>query len=230
MGSEPVDAAADPWWFEFIDDTIEVHPSTEADRAFLAGLRARAAAKAWDCEPDDTWAYHEIDDGQHLLRVTVWLATWLTCGVEFDGTSLVGGETYHGIPFDFEGPTDAEMEFTGSVEFLVEQAGKWFEWLLSWPIEHRLWFENGAVVSGKWVLSPVERKLTGQRTPHPDRPPDRVYLIRGVREPEAGRGSRKRWWGFGQGGVSLEAGNDTRASRYFRACLPLVHLAQCGLT
>lgn len=50
MGSEPVDAAADPGWFEFIDDTIEVHPSTEADRAFLAGLRARAAAKAWDCE------------------------------------------------------------------------------------------------------------------------------------------------------------------------------------
>jgi hypothetical protein len=204
VGSVPVDAAADPGWFEFIDDTIEVHPSTEADRPFLAGLRARAVAKAWDCEPNDTWAYHETDDDQHLLRVGVRLATWLTCAVEFDGTSIVGGETYHDIPFDFEGPndaetpTDAETEFTGSVEFLVEQAGKWFEWLLSWPIEHRLWFEHGTVVSGKWVLSPVERKLTGQRTPHPDRPPDQVYLLRGVRESEADRGGRKRWWGFGQ--------------------------------
>jgi hypothetical protein len=202
-----VDAAADPGWFEFYDDTIEVDPSTEADRAFLAGLRARAVANAWPCEPDDTWAYHAIDDDQHLLRVGVWLQTWLTCGVEFDGMRIVGGETYHEIPFDFEGPTDAAMEFTGSVEFLVERAGEWFEWLVSWPIELRMWFENGTIVSERWVLSPTERKLTGQRTfpspgphPHPDRPPDQVTLVRGVREtePEADRGGRKRWWGFGK--------------------------------
>ena len=68
----------------------------------------------------------------------------------------------------------------------------WFEWLLSWPIEHRLWLGNGPVVSGKWVLSPVERTLTGQTTPHPDRQPDRVYLLRGVRESAADRGGRKR--------------------------------------
>ena len=204
MGSEPVDAAADPGWFEFVDDTIEVDPSTEADRAFLAWLRARAVVRAWDCEPDDTWAYHETDDGQHLLRVGVRLGTWLTYGVEFDGTSIAAGATYDGIPFDFEGPTDAEMEFTGSVEFLAERAGEWFEWMVSWPIEHRSWRENGTVVSGNWVLSPVERKLPGQKTPHPrlasklDRPPDEVYLLRGVRESEADRGGRKRWWGFGQ--------------------------------
>lgn len=161
-------------------------------------------ARAWDCRPHDTWAYHETDGGQHLLRVGVWLGTWLTCGVEFGGTSIVGGKTYDGIPFDFEGPTDAEMGFTGSVEFLAEQAGKWFEWLVSWPIEPRSWFENGTVVSGNWVLSPVEPKLPGQRELHPrlasklDRPPDQVSLVRGVRESEADRGGRKRWRGFGQ--------------------------------
>jgi hypothetical protein len=77
MGSGPVDGVADPGWFEFYDDTIEVDPSSVADRAFLAGLRARAVSHAWPCDPDDTWTYHAIDDDQHLLRVGVWLHVWL---------------------------------------------------------------------------------------------------------------------------------------------------------
>jgi hypothetical protein len=138
MSSEPVDGVAHPGWFEFYDDTIEVDPSSAADRAFLAGLRARAVSHAWPCDPADTFAYHAIDDDQHLLRLGAWLHKWLTCGLEFDGTRIVGGDVYHGIPFDREGRhTDVAMEHSGSVEFLVERAGEWFEWLLSWPIERR---------------------------------------------------------------------------------------------
>jgi hypothetical protein len=140
MGSGPVDGVAAPGWFEFYDDTIEVDPSSVADRAFLAGLRARAVSHAWPCEPDDTWTYHAIDDDQHLLRVGVWLDVWLTCGLEFDGTRIVGGDVYREIPFDLERlRPDAAMEHSGSVEFLVERAGEWFEWLLSRPIERREW-------------------------------------------------------------------------------------------
>jgi hypothetical protein len=204
MGSGPVDGVADPGWFEFYDDTIEVDPSSVADRAFLAGLRARAVSHAWACEPSDTWAYHAIDDDQHLLRVGVWLYTWLTCGVEFDGTSIVGDECYHEIPFDLTGPTETAVEYpgpveySGSVEFLVERAGEWFESLLSWPIELRAWSENGGLVYQEWVLAGIERKLKAQMGPRPAHPPDRVALLRGVPEPEHDHSGRRRWWGFGK--------------------------------
>jgi hypothetical protein len=190
---------ADPGWFEFYDDTIEADPGSAADRAFLAGLRARAVSYAWPCEPYDTWTYHAIGDDRHLLRVGVWLdddenrRSLLTYGVEFDGTRIVGGESYHEIPFDLEGAT--ELEFSGSVEFLVARAAEWFEWLLSWPIELREWFDNGEQVYREWVVASTERKLTAQMRPRPNRPPDRITLVRGVREPQADHGGdRKRWW------------------------------------
>ena len=86
----------------------------------------------------------------------MWLHVWLTCGLEFDGTRIAGGDVYHGIPFDREGlRIDAAMEHSGSVEFLVERAGEWFEWLLSWPIERREWVENGELAradrGGAWL-------------------------------------------------------------------------------
>src|SRR5207253_11123692 len=120
VGSEPVDGVADPGWFKFYDDTIEVDPSSEADRVFLAGLRARAVSHAWPIEPYDTFAYDAIDDHQPLLRVGVWLddnenrRALLTYGVEFDGKRIVGDESYHEIPFDLAGPTEAAMEHSGS--------------------------------------------------------------------------------------------------------------------
>lgn len=199
---EPVDGAPDPEWFEFYDDTIAVDPSSAADRAFLAGLRARAVSQGWPCEPYDTWTYHAIGH-QHLLRVGVWLdddenqRSLLTYGVEFDGARIVGGECYHEIPFDRKGA--AELEFSGSVEFLVARAAEWFEWLLSWPIELREWFDNGDQVYREWVVASTERKLTAQMRPQPNRPPDRITLVRGVRAPEADHGGdRNRWCGFGK--------------------------------
>lgn len=200
MSSGPVDGVAHPGWFEFYDDTVEVDPSSAADRAFLAGLRARAVSHVWPCDPDETFAYHAIDDDQHLLRVGVWLHVWLTCGLEFDGTRIAGGDVYHGIPFDREGlRSDAAMEHSGSVEFLVERAGEWFEWLLSWPIERREWVENVELVYQESVLSRIGRRLTGQMKPQPARPPDRITLVRGVPEPRADRGGAwLRWWRFGK--------------------------------
>ncbi|QRP42805.1 hypothetical protein [Amycolatopsis sp. FDAARGOS 1241] len=205
MGSEPVDGGVDPGWFEFYDDTITIDPSTPADRDFLSGLRAGAVSHRWPCEPYDTWAYHAIDDDQHLLRVGVWVdddekqRRLLTCGVEFDGTHIVGGECYHDIPFDFEGAPEKEIVYSGPVQILVQRAGEYFERVLSRPIELREWFENGEEVYREWALAHTERALTAQLKPKPDRPADRVTLVRGVRELEAGSGGgRKRWWDFGK--------------------------------
>jgi hypothetical protein len=204
VGSEPVGGVADPGWFEFYDETITVDPSSEADRAFLAGLRARTVSHAWPIDSYDTFAYHAIDDEQHVLRVGVWLddpeTRWalLTWVLEFDGTRIVGGEARHDIPFDLQRRADATIERSGSVEFLLERAGEWFERVLSWPIERREWFGNGELLYREWVLASTERRLTGQLKPRPVRAPDRVTLVRGVREPEADHGGRRtRGWGFG---------------------------------
>jgi hypothetical protein len=183
MGLEPVGGL----WFEFYDDTVAQDPSSEADREFLARLRARAASQAWACDPADTWAYHAIDGDQHLLRVGVWLANWVTWGVQFDGARVVGGECYHDIPFDLTGPTDAAMTSSGSPESLAEWAGEWFESLVSWPIELRTWSENSAVVHREWVLAGLERLLKAQLGTRPPRPPDHVAVLRDGRQSGGGR-------------------------------------------
>lgn len=198
MGFEPVNGPAGGGWFEFYDDTITVDPSTDADRAFLSGLRARAAANAWLCDPDDTWAYHELHDGRHLLRVGIRLATWLTCGVEFDGERIVGSQCYNEIPFDLAGPVEAGVEGVGSVHDLVDRAAGWFEWLLSAPIELRRWVEDGTAVV-QWGVAGDGRSLTVERIAPPNRPPDSVETMRAVPGWRAhGDDEAKPWWRFGK--------------------------------
>ncbi|TVT54097.1 hypothetical protein FNH05_10905 [Amycolatopsis rhizosphaerae] len=203
MGAGPGDGILDQGWFGFYDDTVEVDPSSEADRVLLAGLRARAASRAWPCDPSDTWAYHALEDGRHLLRVGVRLDTWLSYGVEFDGTRIVGDECHHEIPFDLTGPMEMSVEYpgpveyAGPVEFLVERAAAWLEPLVSRPIELRMWCEDGEVRHQEWVLAGLERKLKGRPGRRPDRPPDQVTVLR-VPEPGRAHGYRRRWWDFGR--------------------------------
>lgn len=186
-------------WFEFYDESIQVDPSNDADCAFLAGLRARAVSHRWSCDPDVTFAYHELDGDQHLLRVGVWLHDWeMRCGLltfvaEFDGSRVLGDEGYSEIPFDLLGPSEVTMEFAGSLAALVEQVGEWFEWLLTWPIERREWFKNGELVHREWVLPDTGRRLAAHGRSKPCRRPDVVTLVRGVPAPQQ---AGPRWWSF----------------------------------
>lgn len=201
MGSEPADDVEEQGWFEFYDDTITVDPSSAADRVFLAGLRARAVSHTWSCDPGDTWAYHELDDGQHLLRVGMWLdddddehrAGLYTCGVEFNGTRVIGGDAYHDIPFDLDAHSAGSIEFSGTVEALVDRAAEWFEWMLSRPIERRDWLESGQLVCRRWVMADTGQGLVGQYLVKPHRRPDVVTLVRGVHQPQP---PLMRWWSF----------------------------------
>ncbi len=159
-------------WFAYYDDTLEVDPGSAADHAFLVGLRARAISRAWSCDPEDTWAYHAIDGHRHLLRVGVWVHTWLTCGVQFDGTRIVGGETYHDIPFDIAVGAEAEIVCSGSIDVLVKRAGEWFEDVLSRPIGGM----SGSTTAN-WSMPRPCWHRRGDRSPgsgNPGRPADRT--------------------------------------------------------
>jgi len=72
VSSEPA-AGGPQQWFEYYDDTVVGDPCSEADHAFLAGLRARAVARAWPCEAWDTFCDHDDELGKRALKVGVWL-------------------------------------------------------------------------------------------------------------------------------------------------------------
>ncbi|TVT26500.1 hypothetical protein FNH05_31360 [Amycolatopsis rhizosphaerae] len=202
MGGGSVDGFVEQDWFEFYEETVEVYPTSEPGHSFLAGLRARAVARAWPIAADDTFAYQPVDD-ERLLRAGVWLDdpetqnAVLTAVVEFDGTQIVGGLAWHEAPFDFP-VAEAEVVYSGTVEVLVDRAGEWFESVLSRPIERREWFDNGIQVAREWVLADTERPLVISGRLRLARPPDRVTLVRGVRRPEHEGRPRGRWWDFGK--------------------------------
>jgi diaminopimelate decarboxylase len=61
--------------FEDWEDAVEDEPWGEAERTFLAGLRARAATGSWPCDPTDTFSYH----GEGSLLVGVHLDAPAPC-------------------------------------------------------------------------------------------------------------------------------------------------------
>ena len=135
MGSEPVAGGVDGW-FEYWDDTVEGDPYSDAERGFLAALRARAASRNWPCDPADTFCYHDDELGGRPLRIGVWLGdpasrnAMVAFGLVFDGKRIVGDRIDFAEPFDFWPLKAAAMEFSGPLESLVERAGEWLEWLL----------------------------------------------------------------------------------------------------
>jgi hypothetical protein len=188
VGSEPVAGGVDGW-FEYWDDTVEGDPYSDAERVFLAALRARAASRNWPCDAADTFSYHDDELGGRPLRIGVWLddpASWnamVAFGLVFDGKRIVGDRIDFAEPFDFWPLKAAAMEFSGPLESLVERAGEWFEWLLDWPIERREWFDRrGDLVYCEYVLANIKETLTGYNARRPIRRPHRVVLVRGTRD------------------------------------------------
>jgi hypothetical protein len=125
------DDAAD--WFE--SDGVDDDLFTDADRQFLAALRERAIADGWPCEPDDTFVFHVDNRGRSELHVILtigdaqWTRRLFTYGLVFDGSHVIG-DRVHDQTYDFEGATEAAMEFSGPLAFLVDRAAEWFASIL----------------------------------------------------------------------------------------------------
>jgi len=201
VSSEPA-AGGPQQWFEYYDDTVVGDPCSEADHAFLAGLRARAVARAWPCEAWDTFCDHDDELGKRALKVGVWLddpvrlKPLVAFGLVFDGDRIVGDRIDREVPWSFQGLAEAQLEFSGPVDSLVERAGEWFESLLTWPIEYREWVDlNSDMFYHEWVLANVGETLLVNASRMPARRPDRVELIRGIRDEQThGRkGIRGAW-------------------------------------
>lgn len=211
MGAEPAAAGTD-LWFEYYDDTVVDDPCSEADHAFLAGLRARAVSHRWPCDPADTFSIHDDELGERALKVGVWLSdpvqrtALVAFGLVFYRDRIVGDRIDYVEPFAFEGLREAATEAAGPPGSLVERAGEWFERLLTWPIERREWFGgNGELVYHEWVLSDIEEKLVVNASWPPARRPDRVVLVRGTRDRRARAAKDRRrtlsWLWRGKGGA-----------------------------
>lgn len=121
-------------WFE--SDGVDDDLCTEEDRQFLAALRDHAIAARWPCDPDDTFVFHVDNRGRSELHVilTIQDAEWTrrlsSYGLVFGGSRIIG-DRVHDQTYDFEERTDAAMEFSGSLDFLVARAAGWFESILS---------------------------------------------------------------------------------------------------
>ena len=178
--------ASDPQdWFEYWDDSLEEEPLSEAERVFLTGLRARAAAGTWPCDPADTLSYHHgagrLLAGVHLDDPVSHHAL-LSFGVVFDGTQIMGNRIDFAEPFHFRASDHAAMQHRGSPASLVNEAAEWFEWLMSWPIERREWLDRGGeVVYCEWILANTKEILGAYGRWRPVRRPNRVTVVRGHR-------------------------------------------------
>ena len=190
MASERTnEGAALEEWFDLDGDNGL--PSSEADVTFLAALRARAVSHRWPYDWVDTYANHTYLNGDYVLTAGMLLCDaeksrgLITFALFFDGKRIIGDQVHdqiHDFMYDIRGPTEAAMEFSGTLEALVARAVEWFEWLLTWPIERREWFEDGTLVYREWVLSRTNRKLWVNASYPPPRPPDRVVLVCGTRD------------------------------------------------
>jgi hypothetical protein len=185
VDSEPVAGGAEAW-FEYWDDGFDGDPLDEDEHAFLAGLRARATA-GWPCDPEDTFSYHDLRVAR-VLKICVGRndpvshTALIKFGIVFDGKRIVGNRVDFAEPFDVWPLEAAAMTFSGSLESLVQRAGEWFEWLLTWPIERREWFDwKGQPAHCEWILSNIDFRLVGH-SPYRMRRPGRVTLIHGVRD------------------------------------------------
>lgn len=186
-GSGPDDEVMQ--WFEL--DDFDEGRSTEADQMFLDLLRERAVADGWRCAPEESFADITLFDGIHELRVVLSLGDdrarqhLMAFGVAFDGSRVIG-DRVHDQTHDFEEATPARFQDEGSVAYLAAVTARWFESILDWPVEHRVWYSFDQVFYEEWVIvttgEVIIRRPGGRpgRDNRPSVPPRRVTHVRGT--------------------------------------------------
>lgn len=171
-------------WFE--ED--EVNNLSQAERVFLAHLRARAGT--WPCEPHDTQLVAPVDGRPQWRAVLDVCAEMdrgclglITVGVCFEGTVIRGSEL-HNQSFHTYPATRSRVEVieaTGSPAALADAAADWFERILARPMERREWWSPEGLTYD-YVFSDTGTGLVRGGAASPStllRPPDRVLRARG---------------------------------------------------
>lgn len=173
-------------WFDLPDEELD----SEADRIFLAALRARAESRGWACDPDDTQAFQFRNLDHDELKLVLTLGDFeqneilFSYGLVFDG-SRIFGDLVHDQTFDFELGTIAHVEAAGTPESLAERAAEWFEAIVGWRVLRREWLQYDRVIYQEWEVRRKWQALSEDRVlahsthrARPVAPPDRVVEVR----------------------------------------------------
>jgi hypothetical protein len=177
------DPRAVPLWFDLDGDGGQL--SRAEDVRLLTSLTARAVARKWACDSEETFAFHAHENGEYILKVGVGLVDYelsrglVTFALVFDGKRIYGDQV-HDQTREFMKRTEAAIDFSGPLNQLVERAAEWFEWLLTWSIERREWYEGDRQIYREWVLSRTGRKLWINASQPPAGPPSRIVQVRGI--------------------------------------------------
>lgn len=163
-------------WFEIDDSRDEVRLSA-AQRAFAAGLRARAYR--WGLPPADTWiqVWGDAEDGPGLLAGLsgVGLRRAGLGGVfaaELVDAHLHCGPVHANLTH-FLRPWSAALEFDadGPPEQLADHAARWMESLQRRPVALYVWFHRQTVYAGRYEFADTG-DLLGERYDPDFAPPD----------------------------------------------------------
>ncbi|MFF3210930.1 hypothetical protein ACFYYB_09705 [Streptomyces sp. NPDC002886] len=140
---DPQECGEEPWDFD------------EAELAFLAALRARAAG--WRVP----WAPSQVgrpeDESSFLVHVTLLdearglvLAEW---AVHFRGTRVRAGRVRDQLFHLDESPEHGFFRASGTVEELAERCADWFESLLGRPVVRSDWASGDGRPATSWEFA-----------------------------------------------------------------------------
>ncbi|MBB5121824.1 hypothetical protein AF335_09225 [Streptomyces eurocidicus] len=173
---DPAEYDEEPWDFD------------EAELAFLAALRSRAAA--WRVPSAPSQVGRPEDDSSLLVDVTLIdserplvLGEW---AVHFYGTHVRAGKVCDQLHNLHESPGLGFFHASGPVEELAERCADWFESLLSRPVVRTEWSSEGGTYATSWEFADTGEALVRSGViPADGSPPARRLPVRGSRSSSA---------------------------------------------
>ncbi|MDG9703261.1 hypothetical protein [Streptomyces sp. DH37] len=166
---DPQECGEEPWDFD------------EAELAFLAALRARAAA--WRVPSAPSGAGRPEDGSSLLAHVCLLdesrplvLGEW---AVHFHGTHVRAGKVRDQLFNLHETPEHGLLRASGTVEELAERCAAWFESLLSRPVVRAEWPSERGGYATRWEFADTGEALVVSGTvPADGSPPARRLPVR----------------------------------------------------
>ncbi|MET7431059.1 MULTISPECIES: hypothetical protein [Streptomyces] len=165
---DPEQYGEEPWNFD------------EAERAFVAALRGRAAV--WRVP----WAPSQVgrpeDRSSLLVHVclldetrSVALGEW---AVHFHGTHVRAGKVRDQLFNLHESPERDFFRASGTVEELAERCADWFERLLSRPVVRAEWPSEAGAYAARWEFADTKDALVTSGAVPADGSPARRLRVR----------------------------------------------------
>ncbi|MEV0220312.1 hypothetical protein [Streptomyces sp. NPDC050704] len=171
-------------WFE-VEDPQEYDEEPwdfdEAELAFLAALRARAAV--WQVPPAPSTVGRPEDEASLLVYVCLLDAERLVAlgewAVYFFGTYVRAGKVCDQLFNLHEPPERGSFRASGTVDELAQQCADWFESLLSRPVVRTEWTSKAGTAATRWEFADTDEALVvSGAIPADGSPPDRRLPVR----------------------------------------------------